>query len=67
MKTFGSRLKELRIAKGITQKELAEYLHLRNTTISNWENDMGEPPYETLKKICKYFEVSADYLLGLEE
>lgn len=50
MKTFGCRLKEVREAKGITQKNLAEYLHLRNTTISNWENDMGEPPYETLKK-----------------
>ena len=55
MKTFGCRLKEVREAKGITQKNLAEYLHLRNTTISNWE------------KICKYFEVSADFLLGLED
>jgi len=67
MKTFGERLKELRDSKNVTQKQLGDYLNLRNTTISNWEQDKGEPPYETLKKLCIYFEVSADYLLGLED
>ena len=64
---IGKQLKNARMHSGLTQENVAEKIHVSRQTISNWENDMGEPPYETLKKICRYFEVSADYLLGLED
>lgn len=67
MKDFGIRLKLLREEKKLTQKELAKLLNVRNTTVSAWEKDIAEPPYDTLKFICKYFDISADYLLGLSE
>ena len=34
---------------------------------SNYEQGLREPSYDTLKNICKYYDVSADYLLGLED
>lgn len=67
MKNFGERIKQLRIEKNLTQIELGKILNIRNTTISAWEQDIAEPPYETLKKICIIFDVTADYLLGLED
>lgn len=67
MKTFGEKLRELRNEKGMTQKELAEKLLVRNTTVSAWEKDIAEPPYETLRQIVMLFQMSADYFLGLEE
>lgn len=67
MKSFGKNLQELRTNKALTQKELGEILNVRNTTVSAWEKDIAEPPYEVLKQLCLIFEVSADYLLGLEE
>lgn len=67
MKEFGIKLKKLRETKNLTQKELGEILNVRNTTVSAWEQDIAEPPYEVLKQLCLIFEVSADYLLGLEE
>ena len=67
MKDFGEKIKELRENKGLTQLELGKVLNVRNTTISAWEKDIAEPPYDTLKKICVLYNVSADYLLGLED
>lgn len=67
MKDFGIKIKELREERKLTQKELGKILNLRNTTISAWEKDIAEPPYDILKKLCVLFEVSADYLLGLED
>lgn len=67
MKKFGIKLKQLRNEKGITQKELADILNVRNTTISAWEKDIAEPPYDTLVELAKIFEVTTDYLLGLEK
>ena len=59
------RLKELREDKDITQKELAQILNITQNTYSNYENGKTEPPYEIFKKLCLYYNVSADYILGL--
>ena len=67
MKGFGEKIKELRIAKGYTQKKLAEELGQAQTTIFYWEQNKQEPNISSLKKLCETFEVSADYLLGLTE
>lgn len=67
MKPFENRLKELRLDKKISQKQLAEIVGTNNSSICDWECGRSEPNLEALKKIAIYFEVSADYLIGLEK
>ena len=64
MKVFGERLKELRNAKGITQKELADLLNVSGNTVHSWEKDKQEPSMNALLFLSEYFEVSLDYLFG---
>lgn len=61
---FSVRLKELRLKKGLTQKELAQKLNMQNTAISKYELNQRKPDTETLLEISKFFNVSVDYLLG---
>ncbi|MFQ7034328.1 MAG: helix-turn-helix domain-containing protein [Candidatus Borkfalkia sp.] len=67
MKSFGEKLKELRIEKGLSQKELADLVDTSQSAIFYWENNQQEPKISSLKKLCIFFNVSADYLIGLEE
>ena len=64
---IGVRLKELRIDKGLTQKELADILKTNNSSICDWECGRTEPSIEMILSICRLFEVSADFVLGLED
>lgn len=59
-----NNIKELRISKGLKQSDLANLLHVVQTTISNWENDRTEPDFDSLRQMAELFDVSADYLLG---
>lgn len=61
---FPSRLKKLRLEKGLTQKELAQKLNMQNTAISKYELNERKPDIDTLNQLAKFFNVSADYLLG---
>ena len=67
MTMFSTRLKELRLSKGITQVELAKSLGVTKQCVSNWENDNIQPSVEMLIKIVNTYSVSADYLLGINE
>lgn len=62
---IGERLKELRKKKKIKQDILAELLGLTKFTISGYEHNNCEPSDQNLVKMAKYFNISADYLLGL--
>ena len=53
--------------KGITQRQLSNAANIPATTISGWLNAGRLPDYNALKKLSIYFDVSADYLLGLED
>ena len=64
---FGTRLKELRIEKNLTQKQLAEQLGYNQSMISFWEKGINEPTETAIRKAALFFQVSADYLLGLED
>lgn len=56
LEILAKRLRELREEKGITQKELAQFLGMSSkSTITNYEQNDREPDYETLIKIAKYF------------
>ena len=67
MRTFGERLKELRLEKGLSQKLLADELGYNQSMISFWENKINEPTETAIRKTALYFGVSADYLLGLTD
>ena len=68
MKTIlGKRLKELREERGLTQRQLAEELHINSVTYLHYEKEQREPPLALLADFAEYFGVSVDYLLGLAE
>ncbi len=63
---MNTRIRELRIEKGLRQKDLAEHLGVSQQTIGYYENWVNKPDPETLIKLADFFEVSIDYLLGRE-
>lgn len=63
-KVLNERIKELRVANGFSQVDLAEKLGVSKQSVSNWENDNIQPSIEMLIKISHVFSVSTDYLLG---
>lgn len=65
--TFGERLKNLRKEKGIGQIELAKQIGVGKSVISLWEINKCEPTLGKLIALSKYFNVSIDYLAGLEK
>ena len=62
---LGKRLKLLRKAKGIPQRELAEIIGVRKSVISLYETDKNDPSDKMKVKLAKYFDVSLDYLCGI--
>ncbi len=67
MTIFRERLKEQRIKKGWSTIELASHIQATQPSIVRWENGSRVPNIESLKKLAIAFDVSADYLLGLED
>ncbi|MCI9561157.1 MAG: helix-turn-helix transcriptional regulator [Clostridia bacterium] len=67
MEKLAEKLKELRIEKGLSQREVSSALGMTRNAFTNYENGYREPSLENLKKICQFFDVSADYLLGLKD
>ena len=59
-----NRIKELRRERGVTQTDLANYLGLKQQTISSYETGNSEPDLSTLEKMARFFDVSVDYLIG---
>jgi repressor LexA len=66
MVMFGSRIKELRKRKNISQKEMADALNVAQSTVGNWEGGIREPSFEMLQNIASFFSVSIDYLINKE-
>lgn len=65
--SFGEKIKLLRENKDLTQQELGNVLNMTQRKISYMEHDKYEPSIGDLKAICRYFNVSADYLLGFSK
>ena len=58
------RIKELRVDSDIAQKEIAEYLGVKQNTYSDYENGKINLPLEVFFKLADYYQVSLDYLAG---
>ncbi len=65
--TLNENIRRLRLAKNISQVDLAKALGVTKQSISNWENNNIQPSIDMLIRICDYFSVTTDYMLGLEE
>ena len=64
---FPKRLKELRLAHGETQRDLANAIEVGRTTISEYESGKIVPKQEGLLRIANHFNVSVDYLTGVSD
>lgn len=62
---LGDRIRELRKNKRMTQEEFGKALGVASNTISYWESNKKKPDYDTIIKIAKLFNVSTDYLFGI--
>ena len=59
------RLKDLREDADIKQKDIANYLHIKQNTYSQYENGQRQLPIDVLITLAKFYNVSTDYILGL--
>lgn len=59
------RIKDLREDADITQKQLADYLNIKQNTYSQYENGQRQIPIDALIKLAHYFKTSTDYILEL--
>ena len=62
--TFAEKIRLLREAKELNQTELGKAVNMTQRKISYLENGKYEPSLEDIKMLCRFFHVSADYLLG---
>ncbi len=58
------RLKLLRAERRMTQSTLANILGVPRSTVANWESGLRRPPTSMCIKLCKFFDVTADFLYG---
>ena len=61
------RLRDIREDLDITQMEIANYLHIKQNTYSQYENGLRQIPIDLLIELSKFYNTSVDYLLGLTD
>lgn len=64
-KTYWEKIRELREDHDIKQSVIPSLLHTTQQMYSRYENGMNEMPIRHLKTLCQFYNVSADYILGL--
>ena len=68
MKLFAERVKELRIEKGLSVRDLAKTVGIpSHGSIVHWENAKRMPMADAVSKLARFFGVSSDYLMGNED
>ena len=67
MQTYIKRMRDLREDHDKTQQEIADYLGTSQTMYARYERGANELPVRHLIMLCKYYNVSADYILGLTD
>ena len=65
--TLGEKIRLLREEKELNQTELGKAVNMTQRKISYIENDKYEPSMDDIKALCKFFNISADYLLGFNK
>ena len=67
MEKFAQRLKELRIDKGLSIQALSNEVKIGVASICRWENQQADVKGTQLVALAKFFDVTIDYLMGLED
>lgn len=67
MNTYIKRIRDLREDADLTQSQIAEYLGTSQTMYARYERGANEIPVRHIIKLCEYFGVSADYILGITD
>lgn len=62
-----TRIKEIRLAAGISQKQFAIDMGVSQPTVCDWESGKTRPTIENTIKISKYFDVPINYLMGITD
>ncbi len=66
MGTFGERLRRLRIEQNINQESLSRQLNISKSSVSMYERGERQPSFALVCDFARFFNVSTDYLLGME-
>ena len=64
---YQERMRNLREDHDLSQSQVANYLHIGQTTYSQYELGKRSLPIEYLIKLCEFYQVSSDYMLGLSD
>lgn len=62
---LNENIKQLRLARNLSQVDLAKALGVTKQSVSNWENNNIQPSIDMLIRLAQFFSVSTDYILGL--
>ncbi len=63
---YRKNMRDLREDHDLTQEQVAKYLGISQTMYARYERGATELPIRHLIKLCQYYEVTADFMLGLE-
>lgn len=67
MNKFGIKIKELRMAEGLSKTQLAKKLCINAATVSSWERGINNVSIRYVIKAARYFKVTTNYLLGVDD
>ena len=63
---FGENFKNIRKQCGLSQQEVADKLQIKQSSVSDWENDVSHPDYEKLIALAELYDVTLYELLGID-
>lgn len=66
MMNFGENFKNIRKQCGLSQQEVADKLQIKQSSVSDWENDVSRPNYEKLIALAELYDVTLYELLGID-
>lgn len=66
MMNFGENYKNIRKQCGLSQQEVADKLQIKQSSVSDWENDVSRPDYEKLIALAELYDVTLYELLGID-
>ncbi|MFR7795970.1 MAG: helix-turn-helix domain-containing protein [Clostridiales bacterium] len=66
MMNFGENFKNIRKQCGLSQQEVADKLQIKQSSVSDWENDVSRPDYEKLIALAELYDVTLYELLGID-
>lgn len=61
---FNKRIRDMRLKKELTQKQVGDYVGVSHNTVANWERGERHPDYDILISLANLFDCTIDYLLG---